>query len=170
MATDLKAVYCAPTAEAAQLELTRFGEKWDKPYGPIRLMRQRHWEHIIPFFAFPPEVRKVIYTTNAVESLNMSLRKIIKTRGSFPREQAALKLMYLALKNVVAKWQRQTVPNWKAALNRFAVLWEARDPEVPGGRAAFGVTMLAATQVAPCPRKGTIPPALPRSSINLFFP
>lgn len=126
VATDLKAVYGAATAEAAQLELNRFGEKWDKQYGPIRLMWQRHWEHIIPFFAFPPEVRTVIYTTNAVESLNMSLRKIIKTRGSFPSEQAALKLMYLALKNVVAKWQRQTVKDWKAALNQFAVLWEDR--------------------------------------------
>ena len=63
---------------------------------------------------------------NAVESLNMSLRKIIKTRGSFPSEQAALKLLYLALKNVVAKWQRMGVPHWKGALNQFALLWEDR--------------------------------------------
>jgi putative transposase len=126
VAVDLKAIYTSATAEAAQQELNRFGEKWDKSYGAIRLMWQRHWERIIPFFAFSPEIRKVIYTTNAVESLNMSLRKIIKTRGSFPSEQAAMKLLYMALKNVVAKWQRNPVKDWAGALNQFAVLWEDR--------------------------------------------
>jgi len=126
VAADLRAIYTSATAEAAEQELTRFREKWDKPYGTIGSMWQRHWDRIIPFFAFPPEIRKVMYTTNAVESLNMSLRKIIKTRGSFPSEQAALKLLYLALKNVVAKWQKQGVPHWKDALNQFAVLWEDR--------------------------------------------
>ena len=126
VAADLRAIYTAATAEAAEQELKGFREKWDKPYGPIGLMWQRHWDRIIPFFAFPPEIRKVMYTTNAVESLNMSLRKIIKTRGSFPSEQAALKLLYLALKNVVAKWQKQGVKHWKDALNQFAVLWEDR--------------------------------------------
>jgi putative transposase len=100
------------------------GEKWDPSYAMIRPMWQRHWERIIPFFAFAPEIRKVIYTTNAVESLNMSLRKIIKTRGSFPSEEAALKLLYLALKNVTTKWK--TIQHWKAALNQFAVLWDDR--------------------------------------------
>ena len=126
VAADLKAVYAAPTAEAAQEELNRFGEKWDKRYGAIRMMWQRHWERIIPFFAFSPQIRKVMYTTNAVESLNMSLRRIIKTRGSFPSEQAALKLLYMALKNVVAKWQRNGVQNWKDALNQFTLLWGDR--------------------------------------------
>ena len=126
VAADLRAVYTSPTAEAAQKELNRFGEKWDKRYGPIRLMWERHWQRIIPFFAFSPEIRKVMYTTNAIESLNMSLRKIIKTRGSFPSEQAALKLLYMALKNVVAKWQRNAVKDWKDALNQFAVLWADR--------------------------------------------
>jgi len=126
VAPDLRAIYSAATAEAAQEQLDRFGEKWDKRYPSIRLMWQRNWERVIPFFAFSPEIRKVIYTTNAVESLNMSLRKIIKTRGSFPSEQAALKLLYLALKNVVAKWQRIGVPHWKYALNQFAVLWDDR--------------------------------------------
>ena len=108
VAADLRAVYTAPSAEAAEQELNRFGEKWDKRYGAIRSMWQRHWDRIIPFFAFTPEIRKVMYTTNAIESLNMSLRKIIKTRGSFPSEQAALKLLYMALKNVVgAKWRRE---------------------------------------------------------------
>jgi putative transposase len=126
VAEDLRAVYSAPTAEAAQQELNRFGEKWDKRYGAIRLMWERHWERIIPFFAFSPEVRRVMYTTNAIESLNMSLRKIIKTRGSFPSEQAALKLLYMALKNVVAKWQRSGVKGWYEALNQFTLLWGDR--------------------------------------------
>jgi putative transposase len=125
-ASDLRAVYSAPTAEAAKQELQQFGERWDAKYRPIRLMWERNWERIIPFFAFPPTVRRVIYTTNAIESLNMSLRKIIKTRAAFPSEQAALKLMYLALKNVVRHWQDMTVPHWKDALNHFTVLWEDR--------------------------------------------
>jgi putative transposase len=125
-ASDLRAVYSAPTAEAAKQELQQFGERWDTKYRPIRLMWERNWERIIPFFAFPPTVRRVIYTTNAIESLNMSLRKIIKTRAAFPSEQAALKLMYLALKNVVRHWQDMTVPHWKDALNHFTVLWEDR--------------------------------------------
>lgn len=125
-ASDLRAVYSAPTAEAAKQELQQFGERWDTKYRPIRLLWERNWERIIPFFAFPPTVRRVIYTTNAIESLNMSLRKIIKTRAAFPSEQAALKLMYLALKNVVRHWQDMTVPHWKDALNHFTVLWEDR--------------------------------------------
>jgi putative transposase len=126
VAADIRSVYTAPTAEAAEQELGRFGEKWDKRYGAIRSMWQRHWDRIIPFFAFTPEIRKVMYTTNAIESLNMSLRKIIKTRGSFPSEQAALKLLYLALKNVTAKWHKRGVENWKEALNQFTLLWEDR--------------------------------------------
>jgi len=122
--TDLKAVYAAPTAEAAAQELDHFGEKWDKQFGSIRPIWERHWQRIIPFFAFPAEIRKIIYTTNAVESLNMSLRKIIKMRGSFPSEQAAVKLLYLALRNATAKWD--ATKNWPAAINQFALLWEDR--------------------------------------------
>ena len=126
VAADLKTIYGATTAEAARLALIQFGEKWDKRYHAIRLLWERHWERIIPFFAFPPSVRTVIYTTNAIESLNMSLRKIIKTRAAFPSEQAALKLLYLALKNVVRNWQRQGVRYWPDALNYFDVLWADR--------------------------------------------
>ena len=88
---------------------------------------RRHWERITPFFAYPADIRKVMYTTNAVESLNMSLRKIIKMRGSFPNDEAALKLLYLALRNVVKKWT-MPIPNWNAALNRFSILWPHRMP------------------------------------------
>ena len=123
-AADLRAVYTAPTAEAAEQELLRFGEKWDHQFSPIRSLWQRHWQRVIPFFAFPADIRKIIYTTNAVESLNMSLRKIIKTRGAFPSEEAAFKLLYMALRNLSAKWEHTR--NWIAALNQFAILWEDR--------------------------------------------
>jgi putative transposase len=111
---DLKPIYRAATADEAELQLSEFAGKWTK-YPAITKLWRDNWERVIPFFAFPEEVRKVVYTTNAVESLHMSLRKIIKTRGSFPTEEAALKLLYLALSKVVAKWE--TVQNWKQMLN-----------------------------------------------------
>jgi len=113
---DLKPIYKAVTADEAERQLSEFEAKWPKYPAIARLWREQ-WEHVIPFFAFPEEVRKVVYTTNAVESLHMSLRKIIKTRGSFPSEEAALKLLYLALTRVVAKWQ--TVQSWKQMLNHL---------------------------------------------------
>lgn len=124
VAADLKTIYRAMTAEQAELALEAFAKKWDARYPTIAALWQRHWQQVIPFFAFPLEVRRIIYTTNAVESLNMSLRKIIKTRGSFPSEEAALKLLFLALRNVVDRWE--TVQHWKAALTRFTVLWDDR--------------------------------------------
>jgi putative transposase len=127
VAADLKLIYRAATAEQAEQELTAFATRWDKKYPPISALWRRHWAQITPFFAFPEEVRKVIYTTNAVESLNMTLRKVIKTRGSFPNEEAAIKLLYLALRNVATKWH--TIQSWKEALNRFAILWEDRFPK-----------------------------------------
>ena len=111
---DLKPIYKARTADDAGQQLTEFETKWRKYPAITRLWREQ-WERVIPFFAFPEEVRKVVYTTNAVESLHMSLRKIIKTRGSFPTEEAAIKLLYLALTKVAAKWE--TVQNWKQMLN-----------------------------------------------------
>jgi putative transposase len=111
---DLKPIYKALTADEAEQQLTEFETKWPKYPAITRLWRDQ-WERVIPFFAFPEEVRKVVYTTNAVESLHMSLRKIIKTRGSFPTEEAAIKLLYLALTNVAVKWQ--TVQSWKQMLN-----------------------------------------------------
>lgn len=124
VAQDLKSVYRAATEEEARREIAAFAERWNQKYSTIAALWQRNWERVIPFFAFPAEVRKVIYTTNAVESLNMSLRKALKTRVAFPSEEAALKVMYLALRNVIAKWERPL--HWKAALNRFSLLWEDR--------------------------------------------
>jgi putative transposase len=124
VAQDLKSVYRAATAEEAERELHEFASRWAESYPTIAALWQRNWERVIPFFAFPAEVRKVIYTTNAVESLNMSLRKVLKTRGAFPSEEAALKVMYLALRNLIKKWEHPL--HWKAALNRFTLLWEDR--------------------------------------------
>ena len=120
VAMDLKRIYRAATVEQAERELRGFEETWGKKYPPIGALWRRNWERIVPFFSYPPEIRKVIYTTNAVESLNMSLRKIIKTRGSFPSEEAALKLLYLALRNTGAKWK--LVQGWRDALTHFTVL------------------------------------------------
>jgi putative transposase len=124
VAQDLKQIYRAATAEEAQQRLGEFAARWDGKYAPIAALWRRNWERVIPFFAFPAEIRHIMYTTNAVESLNMSLRKALKTRGAFPSEEAALKVMYLALRNVIKKWERPL--HWKAALNRFTLLWEER--------------------------------------------
>ncbi len=124
VAQDLKSVYRAATEDEARREMASFAERWNSKYPTIAALWQRNWERVIPFFQFPAEVRKVIYTTNAVESLNMPLRKALKTRVAFPSEEAALKVMYLALRNVIAKWESPL--HWKAALNQFTVLWEDR--------------------------------------------
>jgi putative transposase len=124
VASDLRAIYRADTADQAELELQAFTEKWGGRYPTIAPMWQRNWEGVTPFFAFPADIRRIIYTTNAVESLNMSLRKIIKTRGAFPSEEAALKLLFMALQNVIARWE--SVLHWKEAMARFTLLWEDR--------------------------------------------
>jgi putative transposase len=124
VAADLKAIYRAATEAQAGLELTAFIARWGHKYHAIGRLWKENWEHVIPLFDFPPEIRRVIYTTNAVESLHMSLRKIIKTRGSFPSEEAAMKLLYLALRNVIEKWE--VLLYWKPALNHFQMLWGER--------------------------------------------
>jgi putative transposase len=127
VAADLKLIYRAETTEAAADRLDEFEQKWGDKFPSIGQSWRRNWERVIPFFAYPHDVRKVIYTTNAIESLNMSLRKIIKNRGHFPNDEAATKLLYLALRNAAKKW---TMParTWKAAMNQFAVLFENRFP------------------------------------------
>jgi putative transposase len=126
VAHDLKSIYRAATAEEAERQLAEFAAQWDRQYPSISALWRRNWQGVIPFFQFPPEIRTIVYTTNAIESLNMSLRKAIKTRGAFPSEDAALKVMYLALRNLARKWN--AVQGWKEALNRFALVWEARFP------------------------------------------
>ena len=118
VAADLKPIYRAMTVAQAELELAEFENKWSK-YPAIGKLWREHWEGVIPFFAMPAELRKIVYTTNAVESLHRSLRKIIKTRGSFPSEEAALKLIYLAITKTANQWH--TVQNWKPALNYLEI-------------------------------------------------
>ncbi len=121
---DLKAIYRAESAEAALDRLASFESKWDTRYPAIGQSWRRTWEHVVPFFAFPPDIRKMIYTTNAVESLNRSLRKIIKTRGSFPNDEAAMKLLYLAIQNAGIHWRRPV--EWTAAMGQLAILFGGR--------------------------------------------
>jgi putative transposase len=129
VAQDLKAIYTAPTRAAAEQELQNFAQKWEAKFPTISQIWQRHWERVAVFFAYPEEIRRVIYTTNAIESVNMSLRKIIKNRGSFPNDEAAVKLLYLALQNISEKWT-MPIKEWKAALNRFAIVFGERLPYV----------------------------------------
>lgn len=126
VAADLRLIYTAPTAEEAERQLEAFGKRWDATHPTISQIWRRNWQRIIPFFAFPPDIRRVIYTTNAVESLHMSLRKVTKNRGSFPNEEAAMKLLYMAIQNVSRKWS--FVQGWREALNRFQILWPERMP------------------------------------------
>jgi putative transposase len=127
VAGDLRLVYQAGTVSEAEIQREAFARKWDAIYPMVSQIWRRNWERIIPFFAYPGEIRKVIYTTNTIESLNMSLRKIIKMRGSFPNEDAAMKLLYLALRNAAKKWT-MPIQNWSGALNRFSILWPERMP------------------------------------------
>jgi putative transposase len=127
VAAGLKKIYQAATEQEAEIELESFAQKWDAKYPTISQSWRRNWTRVIPFFAHPPEVRKVIYTTNTIESLNMSLRKVTKNRGSFPNDEAALKLLYLALANISKKWT-MPIRDWKAALNQFAIVYEGRMP------------------------------------------
>jgi len=119
-----KAIYHAENADAALLRLEDFEAEWGKRYPAIGAAWRRAWQHVIPFFAFAPDIRKMIYTTNAVEALNRSLRKIIKTRGSFPNDEAAMKLLYLAIRNAGIHWRRPVA--WTAAMGQFAIQFGER--------------------------------------------
>ncbi|HVI72348.1 MAG TPA: IS256 family transposase [Pyrinomonadaceae bacterium] len=126
VAHELKAIYRESTAEAAEQALARFAAgRWGQRYPPIVTSWRRNWERVIPFFVYPLEVRRVLYTTNAIESLNMQLRKITKNRGHFPSDEAATKLLYLALRNATAKW-KNAGREWKPALTQFAILYPER--------------------------------------------
>ena len=122
----IKAIYHAENADTALGHLEEFEAEWGKRYPAIGAAWRRAWDYVVPFFAFAPSIRKMIYTTNAVEALHRSLRKIIKTRGSFPNDDAALKLLYLAIKNAGLRWQRAI--EWTAAMSQFAIQFGERFP------------------------------------------
>lgn len=127
VAADLRLIYTSATEAEAEQQLVAFAEKWDKQYPIISRSWMNHWARVIPFFAFPDEIRRAIYTTNAIESLNMTLRKVIKNHRAFPTDEAALKVIYLAMHNVAKKWT-MPISNWKPALNRFAIEFGDRMP------------------------------------------
>jgi putative transposase len=129
VAADLRRIYRAATAEEAQQSLEEVTLKWNA-YPSLSQVWQRNWERITPFFRYPADIRKAIYTTNSVEALHRALRKIIKTRGAFPNEESALKLLFLAIRQASKKWT-MPVQNWSQALNYFTVLWPERMPR-PG--------------------------------------
>jgi len=126
LAAAIKPIYTAPSAEAAEAELNAFESgPWGQKFPTVVASWRRAWSNVVPFFAFPPAVRRVIYTTNAIESVNSQLRKIIKTRGHFPNDEAATKLIWVALRNITADWSR-AAHDWKMAMNQFAILFEDR--------------------------------------------
>jgi len=127
VATDLKTIYQAPTVEMAEKNLDAFAAKWDASHPTIARSWRNNWERIIPLFSYPTDIRKAIYTTNAIESLNMSLRKVTKNRGHFPNDEAMFKLLYLALKNIAKKWT-MPIRDWKSALNQFSIMFHGRLP------------------------------------------
>ena len=130
LAAALRPIYTAPSADAALAELTAFeASPWGQRFPTIGKMWRRTWAAVIPFFAFPPEVRRVIYTTNALESVHARIRKVIKTRGHFPTDDAAIKLIWLALRNITADWRRPA-HHWRQAVNQFAILYEDRFTKV----------------------------------------
>jgi putative transposase len=132
LAEALKAIYTAASAEAAREELEAFAQgPWGQKFPTLAPSWRRVWDQIIPFFAFPPDVRRVLYTTNAIESVNARLRKILKTRGHFPNDAAATKLIWLALRNITAGWSRPAI-HWKDAMNQFAILYEDRFTQTTG--------------------------------------
>lgn len=127
VAADLRLVYTASTETEAEQNLMAFAEKWDKQYPTISKSWLSHWTRIIPFFAFPAEIRKAIYTTNAIESMNMTLRKVLKNHRAFPTDESALKVVYLAIQNISKKWT-MPIRDWRPALNRFAIMYDDRFP------------------------------------------
>jgi putative transposase len=127
VARDLKPIYTAVDADAAQAALEAFDDKWGARFPVITQAWLNAWEYVTPFLAFPPELRRVVYTTNGIEALNRQLRKAIKTKGHFPNEEAARKLIYLAITNAVPAWTRTR--NWTTALLAFKIHFGDRLPE-----------------------------------------
>jgi len=127
VAADLREIYSASTAESAASALEEFAEKWDQRFPNISRSWRDRWEQVIPFFAYPPEIRKVIYTTNAIESIQSQLRRVTRQRGAFPTEESVKKVLYLAIDRISERWRRP-IRDWVAALNHFSIVFEGRIP------------------------------------------
>jgi putative transposase len=128
VAKDLKTIYSACTEADAEFQLEVFAEKWDQQYPTISKSWRARWAHVIPLFAFNEEIRKVIYTTNAIESMNMTLRKVTRNHRIFPSDEAVYKVLYLAIQNIAKKWT-MPIRDWNPALNRFALEFGERFPQ-----------------------------------------
>ena len=126
---DKKIIDSIECEKSFECHLEQFEDKWNARHPTIGISWRRNWERITPLFSYPPEIRKAIYTINAIESVNMSLSKVTKNRGSFRNDESMLKLLYLALRNISKKW---TIPirNWKSALNQFTIMFEDRMPTI----------------------------------------
>jgi len=131
VAADLKAVYRAAGTDEAEQQLEAFAARWDGRYPSIAKSWRANWARVIPMFGLPDDIRRAVYTTNVIESLNMSLRKVIKTRASLPNDEAAFKLIYLALRNAAKKWT-MPVPHWSRAMQAFSIIYEGRVPTLDG--------------------------------------
>ncbi len=129
MAVDLKRIYQSITEEEAEIEQKTFAQKWDSKYPSIAKSWTAHWENIIPLFDYPDEIRKIIYTTNAIESLNSVIRKTIKNRRIFPNDTSAFKVVFLAIQKASQKWT-MPIRNWKPAMNRFLIEYEDRFSDI----------------------------------------
>jgi putative transposase len=126
-AQDLRLIYTAPTTEGAEQALGSFAAKWDTRYPSISKSWRSRWDNVTPFFSYPPEIRKAIYTTNAIESINAAIRKVTSKKGAFPTEEAVRKVLYLAIQNASARWTKP-IHDWPAALNHFAIVFDGRIP------------------------------------------
>ena len=127
VADDLKSVYQAPSVEEAERQLTQFEETWAGSYPVIARSWRQHWARVVPMFGYPSEIRRAVYTTNTIESLSMTLRKVSKNRSLFPSDEAVFKLRYLALRNISKRWT-MPIQNWSGALNQFAILFDGHVP------------------------------------------
>lgn len=123
VAIDLKAIYHAATLAEAEQSFNEFEERWCESYPVIARSWRANWSRVVPMFGYPGEIRRVIYTTNTIESLNMTLQKVTKNRSLFPNDEAVFKLMYLGLRNISQRWT-MPIKNWSAALNQLAILFE----------------------------------------------
>jgi transposase-like protein len=127
VAAGLKEIYLAPSADAAAAALERFAENWDRKYPAISKSWRGRWGEVIPFLKFSPEIRKAIYTTNAIESINYNLQRNLKTRLSFPSDEAAMKLVFMILRRISKKWT-MPIRNWAEAMHQFSVIYGDRVP------------------------------------------
>jgi putative transposase len=127
LTTDLKPIYAADSETTAEMALGSFERKWEARYPMIGQLWRNNWERVIPFFSFPREIRKALYTTNAIKSINSQLRRVLRNRGHFPTDEAVMKLLYLALANAEKKWT-MPIRQWRSALQQLAIQFEGRLP------------------------------------------